>query len=262
MRATYALAMGLAVGVGFSSVQAGWVIEQTTVAAKPSGEAGPAEPATMRVSQGRVRLTQPNAVSVQDCVKERFTLFIPDRNVYWSGTLDQYVAEVRPNLAKPKPTPDVASSRKPRSGKSRADAPPPAIVVRKTDEHAKIGGRDTVKYIIESNGRLFQELWVTTEVNIKDDLDPKRYIACQQKLATVMRGASAADFGALYRSPDYLALTASGYPMKTVVHHRAGTFTREVRSIGRADVPDSDFDIPAGAEKVALKDLFDQTGVR
>jgi Domain of unknown function (DUF4412) len=259
MRLNHALLVG---GVLFASVaaaQAGWVIEQSNVSTKPKGEAGPSEPSTMRISQGRIRVSQPSSVTIQDCVKGRFAIFVPDRNTYWSGTLDDYAKQITAAESEAAPMAKEAVKR----GKKAAITEPkvdvatlPKIVVRKTDEHAKIAGYDTVKYEIESDGRKFEELWLTTALNLKDDLEPKQYLACQAKMSLAMRGASGKDFNALYRSPDYLALASSGFPMKTIVYHIAGSFTREVRSINRADVSDSDFEIPDGAKKVSLSDLF------
>ncbi len=248
MRVVHALAVGLLTLGAVSTAWAGWVIEENTVSAKPNGETRPAEPATMRVSQGRIRLSQPNAITIQDCVKGRFAIYVPERNSYWSGTLAEYAAQIAATqrdgstTAGSVPKVDVASL--------------PKIEVQKTDETAKIAGYDAVKYVILANGTKFQEIWLTTALNLSDDLKPDNYIECQRKMAVAMVGNSAKDFHALYRSPDYEKLVASGFPLKTVVYHTAGSYTREVRSVAHADVPDSDFSIPAGAHKTSLGKLF------
>jgi len=247
MRVKRTLVAGLVVLGAVSVAQAGWVIEENTVFTKPNGEARPAEPATMRISQGRIRLSQPSAVTVQDCVKGTFAIYVPDRNSYWSGTLDEYTAQIaaagQDKGAKPSvPKIDVATL--------------PKIEVKKTDDTAKIGGYDSVKYVILSNGTTFQEIWMTKAFNVNDDLKPDNYLECQRKMSVAMQGNAAGAFNALYRSPEYRELVTSGFPMKTVVYHSAGSYTREVRSVSRADVPDSDFSIPAGAHKKSLNDLF------
>jgi hypothetical protein len=258
MQVRRTLVMGLLLMGWGATARAGWIIEQNNVATRPKGDAGPAEPATMRVSEGRVRLTQPAAVTVQDCVKGRFIIFVPERNVYWSGTIDEYVADLRAQAAGsalPAGTPPSAKAV-PVKAPTPDPATLPKIVVRKTDELAKLAGYDATKYVIESDGKLFQEVWLTTALNISSDLDPKKYVACQARISTGMVGASAADFNALYRSPDYLTFLSSGVVLKTITHHIAGTYTQEVRSITRADIGDNEFDVPGGATKVSLGDLF------
>jgi hypothetical protein len=259
MRLRYAPVLALVICGGISAAEAGWVIEEVTVATKPKGDAGPAEPATMRLSQGRVRMAQPATITVQDCVKGRFTIVVPDRNTYWTGTVDDYVAESMqpdPNTPGDPATADKAKKPAPNTPAKIDESKLPKIVVRKTEEKATIAGYEAVKYVIESNGKRFQEVWLTTAVKINDDLDPKRYLAFQSKMSGVMRGASADQFRALYRSPDYAALLASGLPLKTTTYHLAGSYTQEVRSVTRADVPDSDFAVPAGMEKAPLAQLF------
>ena len=257
MQLRRALVMGLVLGWG-TAAYGGWIIEQSNVATRPKGDPGPAEPATLRVSQGRVRLTQPNIVTIQDCVKGRFIMYVPERNAYWSGSLDDYTSELRAQAAQSGAT----ASGNPMPTKAPEKVPTvnaaglPNLIVRKTTEQAKVAGYDTTKYVIESDGSLFQELWVTTAVNISDDLDPKKYVACQAKISAGMLGASTGSFNALYRSPDYLNLLTSGVILKRVTHHAAGTYSEEVRSINKADIADDEFATPSGATKVSLNDLF------
>ncbi|MBI4519145.1 MAG: DUF4412 domain-containing protein [Deltaproteobacteria bacterium] len=258
MQLKHALMIGSVWLAGTSVAQAGWVIEQVSVASNAKGVASPAEPASMRVSQGRIRLTQPSAITVQDCVKGRFGLLVPERNTYWSGTIDEYVGELYSQPSAHNPRKLLSADRE-----VKADPPPkideatlPKIVIRKTEEQEKIAGYDTQKYLIESNGKLFQEVWLTTAINLNDDLDPKSYAACRAKLSTGMRGASAQDFNALYLSPEYLEFAKSGLALKTITHHIAGSHSLEVRSVSRADVPSSDFELPSTAKKVPLAEVF------
>ncbi|HVN84066.1 MAG TPA: hypothetical protein VMW17_04385 [Candidatus Binatia bacterium] len=256
-----ALLVGLLVVGSVASAQAGWVIEQINVAKQPRGDAGPEEPATLRISEGRLRVAQPNIVTVQDCVKSRFIMFVPERNIYWSGSIDEYVSELRGQLTR-----SLVAGAPVGATPSTGEAPKiptvnaaglPKIVVRKTEEQAKIAGYDTIKYVIESDGATFQEVWLSTAINMNADLDPKKYLACQTKVSAGMAGASASHFNALYRSPDYLALLSSGAILKTITNHAAGSYTQEVRSVTRADIADNEFDVPTGATRASLNDLFE-----
>jgi hypothetical protein len=262
MRLNRSGCIGLAVLAAASTAQAGWVIEQSNVATKSRGDSTPAEPATTRISQGRIRITQPYTVTVQDCVKNRFSIYLPDENRYWSGSFDEYGKEIMAQARRPKT--DLGADGQPATAPA---APPPIdpstlpkIVVRKTEDRATIAGYDTVKYVIESDGRLFQEVWLADTLNLKRDLEPTAYLECQKKIAAGMLGASAQDYHALYRSPDYLQLNSSGYALKTTVHHIAGSFTQETRSVKQVDVPESDFQVPPTAKSVPLGELFGSGG--
>lgn len=258
MQICRALVIGLLVLGWGAAAHAGWIIEESTVATRMKGDPSPPEPATRRVSEGRVRVTQPNVVIVQDSVKSRYTMLIPERNVYWTGSIDEYLKETQALAAQ---NAAGGPAVKPANGVP-AKVPTlnpsslPKIVIRKTDEQATLGGYDTTKYMIETDGRPFQEVWLTTAFNINSDLDPKKYVAFQAKLAAGMQGASAPDFNALYRSPEYLTFLSSGFPMKTLTRHASGTFTQEVRSVSRADIDDSEFSAPKDATRAALGDMF------
>jgi len=256
------LAVSLLVWVWGASVpaQAGWVAEARNTAIKSNGDRLSPEPTTMQIADGKVRLVQPNSVSLIDYNKGKFTILNPQRESYWTGTVDEYVTEVVRNRQE---------SAKRRFGEGAAahfespklaEAGLPKITVKKTDESQTIAGHQTVKYVVETEGQAFQEIWLAEDLNLSGDLDPKKYLAYQEKMNGAMLGKVAAINKAAYRNEDYRKLHEKGFILQMITRHVAGGFERVFTSIRRADISASEFEVPENYRRVRLSDVFPTDG--
>jgi hypothetical protein len=241
---------------GVAPAGAGWVVEWQSTATRSTGERMPPETATMHISAGRVRLAQPQSITVLDYNESQFTVMHPGQQFFWSGPLDDYLREMAQNRKE---------NMRGRAGEKRAksyglaaidESKLPRIVIKQTGTAQTIAGHATTPYRIESNGELFQELWLAEGLNLGGDLDPKKFLAYQRKLSGGMLGKSSGPYNALYRSEDYLKLTEKGFALRTVVHHGAGSFERLVTAIRKADIDPKEFAVPATFRRVRLADVF------
>jgi hypothetical protein len=248
-----ALLLG-ALCVTTASAEAGWVAEWEHTPIKTNGERGTTEPATMRIDKGKVRLVQPTTTSLIDYNQSRFTVLNPGRQFFWSGTVDQYVAEmlqVRTQAAKRKRGESTETEMPKVDPKSL-----PPVTVTKTDESATIAGHPTQKYEIKVNDQLFEELWIAQDLDLSGDMDAKKVLDYQKKMSEVMLGNSATAYNALYRSPDYRNLLEKGFALRSITHHIAGGFERTAVQLREVEIPDSDFVVPDSYRKVRLLDVF------
>jgi len=71
-----------------------------------------------------------------------------------------------------------------------------------------------------------------------------------------MLGSSAKRFAALYRNEEYRKLLENGYVLKSITHHGAGTYEREVTEVRTEDVPATDFNVPETYRRVRLADVL------
>src|SRR5262245_29115123 len=142
---------------------AGWVLQSRNSASKPNGERMAPEDTTMRVSKGKVRLEQAKTVTLMDYNSGRFTLMNPERSFFWSGTVEQYVAEMVSNRKARAEQRLGANASKSFGRTSVDDVKLPTIVVRTVGPGDTIAGHATTKYYIESNGEQFQELWFAND---------------------------------------------------------------------------------------------------
>lgn len=239
-----------------AAVHAGWIVDWEHTPIKSSGERGTTETATMRIKKGKVRLTQPSTTSLIDYNKRRFAILNPDRQYFWSGTVDQYVTEMQQTRAR---------AAKKRRGNEKA-APEeqakidpkslPPVVVTKTDETETIAGHPTRKYEIRVDNDLFEELWVAEDLNLSGDLDPKKFLDYQKKMGAAMLGNSAKAYNALYRSAEYKNLLEKGFVLRSITHHIAGGFERKAVAVKQEEIPESEFEVPDNYRRVRLSDVF------
>jgi len=233
---------------------AGWVAEWEHTPIKPNGERGTTEPATMRIEKNKVRLAQPHTTSLIDYDESRFTILNPNRQYFWSGTVDEYVAEMvrtRARAAKEK-TGKEADGQVPAVN---PDSLPP-VTITKTDETATIAGYETRKHEIKVRDELVEELWIAEDLDVSDDMDAKKVLAYQKKMSSAMVGNSATTYNALYHSPEYKKMMEKGFVLRSITHHIAGGFERNATALKRMEIPESEFKVPDGYRKVRLSDVF------
>lgn len=246
----------------------GWVTEWTNTAMKQNGDRLDPQPASMAISGGRVRLEQPEVVTLIDYNAGRFTLMNPAQRSFWSGTIDEYVREVsqsrvaglREKLGAMEPrnknTMKLKQPAKEYKPPTIDPAKLPPLSITKTDATAKIAGYDTVKYEVRADGTLFEEIWVAPALDVSSDLDVDRYLAMQRKMSAGMLGKMAGAYNALYVNDEYRTLLAKAFALKIITHHLAGGFERVATSVRQADVPASQFAVPDAYRKVKLSEVI------
>lgn len=237
------------------AAQAGWVAEWQNVPVKSTGERMAVQPSTMSISKGRVRVAQPDSITLIDYNKGRFTLMNPQQEFFWSGSIDEYIAE----MSKAR-----AEALRQRAGRKAAQVKTPKVdpgalpplTIQKTSETKTIAGHETTKYVVHVDGELFQEFWIAPDLNLSTDLDAGKFLAYQQKMSAVRMGKSAGAFNALYRNEEYRKLLETGFILRSVTHHIAGSFERTAASIRSETVPDSAFTVPDSYRRVRLPDVL------
>jgi hypothetical protein len=262
MRRTFHKAMLLTLLSAVPTVaRAGWISEWTNIALKSNGDPVNTQQSSMAIAGGHVRMEQPDVVSLFDYNTGRFTLMSPQRQSFWSGTVDEYVREVTRSRAEGMSK--VLAEAGEKGGKEKEFAPPkidpsklPPISISKTSATDTIAGYATVKYEVRSDGELFQEIWVAPTLNVSSDLDVDRFLAFQRKMSAGMLGKAAGAYNALYLDDEYRKLLQNAFVLKLVTHHAAGTFERTATSVRQADVAASQFEVPDAYRRVKLADVL------
>jgi hypothetical protein len=136
----------------------------------------------------------------------------------------------------------------------------PAIKVENTGPGGTIAGQATVKYVVQSAGEPFQEIWIAEGLDLSKDLDPQKYLAYQEKMSSIMIGKSGTAFAALFRNPEARKIHTKGFVLQTKTHHVAGGYERTVTAIRNTDIADKDFTVPDNYRRVRLADVFGTGG--
>ena len=182
---------------------AGWETTWTNTPVRAKGERMTSQDSTMKIEGGQVRVDQPDIISLIDYNTGKYTLINPQKQYFWTGTVDDFVremvttrdAKLTDKFPDRQPPPD---KHKKKNKKNEEYSPPkvdvaklPPVSVIKTETTEKIAGYDTVKYEIKANGELFEEIWVAPALDMSGDLNVDKYLAVQRKLAAAKRGTRA-----------------------------------------------------------------------
>lgn len=248
--------------------QAGWVVQWSTTATNQKGESMPTQQATQSIAANRVRMDQPEVVTIVDYGADRFTMMNPSKEYFWSGSSDEYVREMtRARAAAMRERIGQIAGQSGKKGTKEeapaADPTPrvidptklPPVSITAVGIKEKIAGYEAEKYDVRVDGQLFEELWIAP-IDMSADLNFDRFMDQQLKNSAAMQGKSADQYNAIYRSPEYRRLTEKATVVKNVTHHIAGSFARTATSVEQRDVPDSAFAVPEAYRKVRLSDLL------
>lgn len=129
------------------------------------------------------------------------------------------------------------------------------VSLKKTDETATLAGYSSRKYEIYDNGKLQSEYWVSSDAGFSQELDMDKMSKLMNEVKRISQnvGGSASISDNEYKI--FEELYKDGYPMKTVYHSPEGdkVFIEEVVSVKKQDLPQSEFQPPAGYEKLRTR---------
>lgn len=242
--------------------------------------------AQMLLSKGRLKHVSPSGeepVVALDAGRARMWVSNPRTRAYWEGTIDEFCTSVRGLLAgvtgggggMPAMSPEMekmmkekmagltpeqqemvkqmmqgAAARQGQPGAAAA-APAPRVTVEPTSETETIAGLPARKFRVLADGKLHEELWLTSDPAIAREFDLKRAPETIAKLSSChgMRQSRVQETDA------YRQLFTQGWPLKSVVHD--GGFSRpNVVRTERKDFADAEFIPPTGFRKLPLVEVF------
>lgn len=271
----YAVALW-AIGLGMPKMaSAGWMIEQIEYA-----NLGAEGTRTLQyISKNRLKTVGDGNTFIMDFAKNLFIATDQENRVYWSGTVDAYVQEVKTfqqasnDLAREQMEeamkempPDQRKSVEDllhQMRSSNASSPPqpaakrPAVKIEPTTETATIAGQQATKIMVYADGKPYQEVWLAKGLTLKADLDLKRVRGLQAQLTQAIM-ADIPNRQAVEEDPAYEQLLEQGYPIKIVELGEGGEpeSVTEVVRLNKRDIPDREFQVPEGYRRIDLREFF------
>ena len=265
-----------AIGLGMPIMaSAGWMIEQIEYA-----NLGAEGTRTLQyISKNRLKTVGDGNTFIMDFAKNLFIATDQENRVYWSGTVDAYVGEVKTfqqaanDLARAQMEeamkempPDQRKSvedllQQMRSSNASSPSPPtakrPVVKVEPTTETASIAGHQATKVMVYADGKPYQEVWLAKGLTLKADLDLKRLRGIQTQLTQAIM-ADIPNRQAVEEDPAYEQLLDQGYPIKIVELGESGEpeSVTEVVRLDKRDIPEREFQIPEGYRRIDLREFF------
>lgn len=134
------------------------------------------------------------------------------------------------------------------------------VTLKKTDETETIAGFESRKYEIYDNGKLQTEYWVSKGIGFSDEVDLDKMSGLMNDVKKISQniGGSASISEKEYKI--IREIYENGYPMKTIYHAQddGAVVVEEIVKVRKQDIPSSEFQPPAGYEKITYRDILEQ----
>lgn len=142
------------------------------------------------------------------------------------------------------------------TGAAEESAPEPekprSIEVKDAGAGEKLLGYETRRHQVFVDGELLEELWIAPKLEIAKEIDLAAFSTAMQQM---LGGGLSAGQG-YEESPAYLALRASGYPLRQVLYFVGEKSTLSVTSVTQQTFPAEDFAVPKGFARIGYAELL------
>jgi hypothetical protein len=243
---------------------AGWVIEDE------SGD-------RTLLSRGRLKMAPRKAEGhsmVLDVGRARMWVADAGRRAYWEGPVEEYCQAIKGTMAAVDKQMAEAMKDMPPAQREQmmqmmkqmgrpapgAAGPPPRVTIERTAETEKIAGLTARKYRVLANGKLYEELWLTTDAALLRELDMGKAPETFGRMFACMVGGGGER---VETTAEYRQVYAQGWPLKAVYHGEGGGVGRAVvTKVEQRDVPEPEFAPPAGFRAAPLAEILGLSGRR
>lgn len=134
------------------------------------------------------------------------------------------------------------------------------LTLEKSDETMKIAGYNTTKYSIFENGKLATEYWVSNEPGFNNEINFEKMAKLMNDVKNISQnvGGSASISDQEYQI--FREIYQNGYPLKTVYHSEDDNpvVIEEILSVQSKQLPATEFQPPAGYQKITYQDIINQ----
>lgn len=240
----------------FSS-NAGWVITQ-----RHSTDEGLIQYETLTIQSNLVKISGLNGTFIFDIGKGTFVLANEQRKVFWEGRIDEFrssyyaalksiIEELTKDL--PQDQKDLYNTMLEETINMYAVTKQPANDSTKTDIKntgltEEIAGYSSSGFEVYVNGKLREQLWISSAIPLKKDLDMRKFASIIREIEPNVNGEYVFE-----NSESYLKLTESGFPMRTI--DDLGIMV-EVIKVEEQKIANSEFEMPADFKRAGLDEII------
>jgi len=194
------------------------------------------------ISQGRIKTVPEDPAegwTVMDFKKGQILVVNPQDRTYAQASLQQFCQTMQQFMSQMKAMTGKKSETEPKAVK---------VEVVKQGPGGKIVGYDCTKYRVLVDGRLKEEVWLTSEPEFVKDFDPG--------LLSKMIGC-AAGRGDVESAPAYQRMISSGWVLRAITHENGQAETEtDVISLQKEDIPEDEFKAPQGYRQTTLDEAL------
>ena len=143
------------------------------------------------------------------------------------------------------------------TSKGKRKMPEAAVSVAEAGTGDVVAGFKTTHYRVSVKGRVAKEIWLTNDSSLMNDIKPymNKFLQMSQEMTrcTSLGRRMMGGFD-LESSENYQKLMKKGFPLREK-DKRSG-WVREVVTLEKKSIPDSEFALPKGYKKVSFMELM------
>ena len=234
------MAIGLLLGVAVN-VEAGWIMQEK-------------EGDQTLISKGRLKSSADNISWILDGPGNKVYFIDGHEKTYATGTVEDYcgaTAALVEQTMKNLPA-EQRKSLEQMMKKDNEEARHTVNVIAAGDG-GSVAGLKTVKYKVEVDGELYEEIWLATDSNLIDEFKPLKPLL--RKFSTC-----ASTFGTEFtpeNAPEYLQLMERGVEVKSIAYTDGSPEpVTDVVKLEKKDLPESEFSVPRDYRQVTFGEML------
>lgn len=244
---------------------AGWVITQQSYDSDEGVKTALIE--TIYLQDNKMKIMQPEMVTVFDLNEQTITLMSSRKKVYWTGSVADYKKEIKNAMQsamdeqlKNAPEEQKEMIRKMYQGMMESIDNPSKFAgeepeeyeleIKKTGEKERVAGRMAHKYSIKVNGSVKEEAWLSESDRPHEEFDIGKFYDVFGDFT------SQASTNAFYQNnEEYIEFSKKGFPLKSINYYGGYESISEVTDLDRENIDASEFTPPADYQKVSLVEI-------
>jgi len=174
------------------------------------------------------------------------TIINNKNETYLQVTIDEHLKSFEAMLQQTKKTPEK----------------PKSLKLEKTNETLKIAGYKTIHYNILENGKLATQYWVSPEAGFNNEIDFEKMAKLMNDVKNISQNVGGSESISDQEYQIFREIYENGYPLKTVYHSEDdnSVVIEEILSVKNKELSASEFQPPAGYQKITYQDILNQKG--
>lgn len=244
---------------------AGWVITQQSYDSDEGVETALIE--TIYLQDNKMKVVQPEMITIFDLNKEAITLMSPVKKVYWTGQVADYKKEIKQAMQsameeqlKNAREEQKEMIRKMYQGMMESIDNPSKFAgeepeeynleIEKTGDKERVAGRMAHKYSIIVNGSVKEEAWLSESDKPHEEFNIGKFY---DVFGDFTNQAGSIDF--YQKDEKYIEFAKKGFPLKSVNYYGGYESISEVTKLEKENIDDSEFTPPTDYQKVSLVEI-------
>jgi hypothetical protein len=203
------------------------------------------------ISNGKLKETDQEDGMIMDSHTNNFTYYNTEKMIYTSGKISDFCQAMKDILNQMLES--MSPEMKELFGVGQPQDPPKIKVISEGDG-GMIAGYKTEKYKILTDDQVYEVVWLATDKSLV-----KEFESLVGMMTEFQKCSKTMDFGAppVELSQEYINLMKKGLTLKSITYQDEDeNISTNTESIEIREISDSEFQVPAGYEKMSFSEFF------